>query len=111
MAAGAGAVLCILFVFNPAEGGPYPTCTFHRLTGLLCPGCGGLRAAHALLHGRVQEAFRLNAVLVGTLPLLLIYGGWFMSARWRGRPAPGLSLRLVGVWAVVVIVYAVARNL
>ena len=50
-ALGAGAVV---FFFNPSTHGFYPVCLFHALTGWNCPGCGGTRAAYALLHGNIR---------------------------------------------------------
>ena len=38
-------------------------CLFYELTGLYCPGCGSGRAAIALLHGHVLQAFSHNALL------------------------------------------------
>ena len=38
-------------------------CLFYELTGLYCPGCGSGRAAIALLHGHIPEAFSHNALL------------------------------------------------
>ena len=40
-----------------------PKCPFHQLTGMHCPGCGGTRAVHALLHGHPLKALRCNAIL------------------------------------------------
>ncbi len=62
----AGAV--ILYRFNPATVHFYPSCVFHALTGLQCPGCGTTRALHHLLHGDVAGAFRLNAMLFVAVP-------------------------------------------
>lgn len=53
----------VLYTFPPAASRFYPRCVFRTLTGLLCPGCGATRAMHHLLHGRVEEAFRLNPML------------------------------------------------
>src|SRR5512140_1540078 len=64
------AAALVLFSLDPATVGIYPVCYFHRLTGLQCPGCGGLRAAHQLLHGHVVAALRLNAFLVLCLPFV-----------------------------------------
>src|SRR2546421_11472933 len=47
----------VLFWFEPTQHAFYPICAFHRTTGLLCPGCGSLRALHQLLHGQVAAAF------------------------------------------------------
>lgn len=72
--AGAVALAWVLFRFNPAEGGFYPRCALHSTTGLLCPGCGGLRASHQLLHGEVREAFVLNPLAVVLLPMAVALG-------------------------------------
>jgi hypothetical protein len=66
----AGAVL--LFLGDPRHSAYFPPCPFHWLTGLYCPGCGSLRAAHCLLHGHLADAFRLNALFVLSLPLLVV---------------------------------------
>ena len=65
-------VLAVLYLFDPTQHGFYPRCHFHALTGLDCPGCGGLRATHALLHGEVAAAWRLNALYVAALPVVLL---------------------------------------
>ena len=41
-----------------------PKCPFHQMTGMHCPGCGGTRAVHALLHGHPLKALRYNAILL-----------------------------------------------
>ena len=46
-------------------------CSFHELTGLQCPGCGGQRSFYHLLHGNILQAFRYNALLIIILPFLL----------------------------------------
>lgn len=46
-------------------------CGFHAITGYQCPGCGGQRAAHYLLHGELIKALRYNALFVMGLPFLL----------------------------------------
>src|SRR2546425_12377672 len=58
----------LLFFFDPGSYRFYPRCLFNQVTGLLCPGCGSLRALHQLLHGHVAAAFHLNALLVLFLP-------------------------------------------
>jgi ABC-type amino acid transport system permease subunit len=42
------------------------------MTGLKCPGCGSQRAIHSLLHFDFVQAFRYNALLVLSLPLLAV---------------------------------------
>jgi len=105
--------LAWLFLFDPATSGFYPQCYFHKWTGLQCPGCGGLRATHQLLHGHVAEAFRLNPLFVGLLP----FGAW-LAARWaarlfsgRRRPAPFLTPRFAWILLGVAALFGVLRNI
>ncbi len=42
--------------FLGTDGGP-ELCVFRRCAGIECPGCGGARAAHHLLHGEVSAAW------------------------------------------------------
>lgn len=48
-----------------------PECPLHKWTGLLCFGCGGTRAALALLHGDWATSLRCNALLVPAAAWLL----------------------------------------
>jgi hypothetical protein len=89
-----------------------PTCPFHALTGLWCPGCGGLRMVHALLHGRLGEAAHDNVVLLAASPVLLgLLLAWSVTTLRGGR----FRLRLRPVVAValfaLVLAWFVVRNL
>src|SRR5688500_12139151 len=61
----------VLYTFAPTAYRFYPKCAFFALTGLQCPGCGITRALHHLLHGRFEEAFRLNPMLFVLIGLAL----------------------------------------
>lgn len=69
--AAAAAGIAVLYAFDPSESVFYPRCPFFWVTGLKCPGCGSLRAAHQLLHLHFGEAMRYNALMVLFIPLLL----------------------------------------
>jgi hypothetical protein len=104
--AGAGAVL---YFFNPSTHGFYPVCEFHAVTGLNCPGCGGTRAVHQLLHGHVLQALRDNALVVLSLVLLAARGVWFAA-----RVRPGMLFlppKALWVFLVIAIGFALLRNL
>lgn len=72
MAVVAAAGAYVLYTYPPATTRFYPQCVFHALTGLDCPGCGTTRALHHLLHGRIGDAFAMNALLFAIIPVGLL---------------------------------------
>ncbi|MBI3876043.1 MAG: DUF2752 domain-containing protein [Verrucomicrobia bacterium] len=102
-------MLAVLFVFDPAQNSFYPQCAFKRLTGWDCPGCGGLRSVHQLLHGNVRAAFALNPLLFMLTP---IGTGW-LAARLRGWRVPAPLAGRAGVIALIIVVllFTVLRNM
>ncbi|MGM9694187.1 MAG: DUF2752 domain-containing protein [Alloprevotella sp.] len=62
----------LLFLVDPAATPLAPKCPVKMLTGWDCPGCGFQRAAHALLHGKVLEAWAYNRFLIFSFPYLLV---------------------------------------
>jgi hypothetical protein len=109
LAAAAGLVL---FCFDPRQCHFYPVCFFHQATGLLCPGCGALRATHQLLHGHFAAAFRFNPMLVVSLPLLLWFGAKYALQQARSQPVT-IGVRPLWLWPALgaVLVVGVLRNL
>jgi hypothetical protein len=107
----AGAAL--LFVFDPARYAFYPRCVFKMLTGLDCPGCGGLRATHQLLHGHVREAFAFNSLFVASLPAIGFLIARAGVERLTGRKWRRLVSATTAIWVVaaIVIAFGVLRNL
>jgi len=110
--AGAGGA-AVLFTFDPSRNGFYPLCLFHRVTGWNCPGCGGLRATHQLLHGHLGEAFRLNALVVLAVPALLALAARWLWVRGRGRRIPPKPLATFWIWALLALMlgFGLTRNL
>jgi hypothetical protein len=111
----AGAVCAglLLYLFNPSENRFYPRCFFHMITGWDCPGCGGLRASHQLLHGHWREAFVLNPLFVVALPILVLFVTRYLLVRVTGKKIPQPFNSTIWVWvaAVIVIGFGVLRNL
>jgi len=103
----------MLFLFNPSENGFYPRCYLKSFTGLDCPGCGGLRAMHQLLHGHFGAAFRLNPLLFLMMPLAAFFALRQLIYLSTGRlmAQPFKSPRWFGVFALIVVVFGVLRNL
>lgn len=111
LAAVAGAFAYVGAV-DPNEPGHYPVCPLLRVTGLYCPGCGGLRSAHAFAHGDVLTALHANALAVaGYLLFAVVWTVWVVRAA-RGRPLR-IDLGPVALWSLgaSVLVFTVVRNL
>jgi len=103
-----------LFFFNPASPSNqfFPKCPFRLLTGLQCPGCGSTRAFYQLLHLHPIAAFKLNPLMILTLPFI-VYGflGHTKSAI-TGSPHRRVfipSLYLWG-WLAVMVFFWIFRN-
>ena len=103
----------VLLLFDPAQYAFYPSCLWHSLTGLACPGCGSLRALHQLLHGHPAAAFQLNPLLMSALPLVL----WLLVRQIFGRGTQKSAVAMLSrppwPWILlgVVALFGVLRNL
>ncbi|OBI84256.1 DUF2752 domain-containing protein [Mycobacterium sp. E740] len=84
----------------------FPACPFHALTGLYCPGCGGLRMTHDLLHRDLAAAVVDNAYLLVGLPLLLLW----LLVRWR-QDKPLMNTAAIVTIVVSAMTWTVVRNL
>ncbi|MEV2265986.1 DUF2752 domain-containing protein [Nonomuraea africana] len=113
VALAAGAAVAYVGVVDPNEAGHYPVCPLFALTGLLCPGCGALRATHALAHLDVVAALGLNPLLVLATPVVAyVWARWLIGA-WSGsawRPSPPRPVYLWSLLALILL-FGVARNL
>ena len=97
-----------------AAGSRYPTCVFHQMTGLWCPGCGLTRGTYQLLHGHVLTALSNN--IFTPLVLVAIVAAWlaWLRVSWGAapRPLPKRAVRwLAVILPTVVLAYGVLRNL
>lgn len=96
---------------DPSVAGHYPGCPFLAVTGWYCPGCGALRAVHALGHGDLLTALARNPFTVVVAGYLAI--SW---ALWLQRTATGRARRwvarpwvLYGVFGIILLFW-VLRN-
>jgi len=105
------AALPVLFFVDPAQAAAFAPCPFRWATGWLCPGCGSLRAMHALLHGDFLRAVAFNPLMIVLLPLLaLLLGRHFVSLLRDSAERP-LPARVVWALLALTLLYTVARNL
>ncbi len=96
---------------DPNAAGHYPACPFLAITGWYCPGCGALRAVHALGHGDVMTALERNPFTVVALGYVVVAWVLWLERTARGRPrrwlAPAWVLySLLGM----ILAFAVLRN-
>ena len=114
--AGAAAVTLLavaLQLRDPHDPGSWGFCPVKALTGLDCPGCGGLRAVNDLGNLDLVAAASSNLLLVLALPLLAaLWVVWALRA-WHGGQGPLLrhQLLLGQVVMVLTVLFAVVRNL
>lgn len=101
-----------LFIFDPGKSGFFPLCPFRFLTGLTCPGCGGTRALHQLLHGNFETAFTLNPLLLIAIPFLLFFLIRYSVIAMRGGvPRPiALPIRFTYALLVIILSFWIFRN-
>ncbi|MDR1431858.1 MAG: DUF2752 domain-containing protein [Propionibacteriaceae bacterium] len=108
--AGVAVMLLVGFV-DPNQRGFYPTCPSLLLTGTYCPGCGSLRALHALAHLDFAGALGMNPALLLAIPYLLwVWTFWLLRTlgkAQRKRLAPAWTL-----WALLgaILTYWALRN-
>jgi len=125
--AGGLTLAAALLLRDPNRSGSWPPCPFLALTGVPCPGCGGLRAVHDLLTGDVVGALSSNAWAVLTTVLCVgTYAAWLASRVGASHPAQSWSGRagtsvtawlsahatvLAAVWAAGLVAFGVLRLL
>lgn len=106
-------LVALYYRFDP-EGGRFPACPFHSLTGWYCTGCGSQRAAHDLLHGNLWESLGHNLLF---LPAVIVLG-WHMGTQFpsdrlqKKIPKSPLDRRLTPKWLLYAIgFFTLMRNL
>ncbi|WP_149822690.1 DUF2752 domain-containing protein [Streptomyces tailanensis] len=107
-----GAAFAYVAAVDPNEPGHYPVCPLWRFTGLYCPGCGGLRSAHAFAHGDIATALTSNVLAVaGFLGFAVLWTVWVVREV-RGRPMH-VALGPLQLWTLgtLALVFTVVRNL
>ncbi|MGL4173379.1 MAG: DUF2752 domain-containing protein [Actinomycetota bacterium] len=78
----------VVAVIDPNIPGRYPICPFLAVTGWYCPGCGSLRAVHALTEGEVVAALSSNPVTVIGVAFAMVWWLRWMSAAFADKPLP-----------------------
>lgn len=115
--AGVLAATVYIRTVDPNQPGHYPACPTLALLGIDCPGCGGLRATHALANGDIAAALDHNLLLVLAVPVVAVLAVRWILRSWSGRPAPPPSARslrwqrlLMPIIVGGLLIYTVLRN-
>jgi hypothetical protein len=98
---------------DPNADGVFPQCPTRTLFGVDCPGCGGLRAVHALTRADLAGAADHNVLLLVVLPVVaLLWLRWLLRTLGVGVPRlPTVPRRAWVGLATVVLAFTIVRNL
>lgn len=113
LVAGVGLVSIIVLHFrDPHVDGSYGLCPFHVLTGLWCPGCGGLRAVNDLTRLDLSAAVSSNVLVVALVAVLVVAYLRWLPRRWRGESVRMIVLgpRMTSAVLATIVLFAVVRN-
>lgn len=90
-------------------------CGLYRTTGLYCPGCGGQRAFHYLLHGYIIKSLRYNVLLVVGIPFFfylyyILVQVYLLKGTYNAKGVL-FSKKFAIVFLLILLVYFVLRNI
>ncbi|MGH1562719.1 DUF2752 domain-containing protein [Mumia sp. DW29H23] len=110
--AGGLALASLLHFRDPNVSGSYGFCPFKLVTGWDCPGCGGLRAVHALTDLDVAVALSSNVLAVLLVATLAVaYLAWIPRRLADPRASMiAISSRTGVVLIAIGFVFTVVRN-
>src|SRR5690348_17367233 len=84
-AAGLATATLALHLRDPHVTHSWGVCPLYALTGIYCPGCGGLRGVNDLTNGHVGQAASSNLLLVLALPFAAVFFARWTYGAWTGR--------------------------
>jgi hypothetical protein len=103
-------ITAFYYFINPVDNAFLPSCTFKKITGFYCPGCGGQRALHQLLHGHFNDAFHSNLLIYILIPIV-----WYkVSLHLNNFPSRDLLvLDKKGIWIFLSLLlsFTILRNI
>lgn len=97
----AASAVTYIAIKDPNEAGHYPSCPFLVISGFYCPGCGSLRAIHALAHLDIGTALSLNVFTVLVMiPIAVFHYGRWAAERYLGRSVRKRMVPPVFIWTL-----------
>lgn len=106
-------VVVLFYVLDPTQYIIFPSCPFHNLTGIYCPGCGSQRALHSLLHFDIAAVISYNFLFLPAALFILYHYVHPVLNRFFGLKLPNLFYKNQTPWVIfaLVILFWIARNL
>jgi hypothetical protein len=100
------------YLFNQLTGIGIP-CPLHKITGLLCPGCGISRMCIALIQFDIKSAFYYNAAILCLIPIfaLLIISYYYNYIKYDVRQFKRWQNALLLVCIITVAAFGILRNI
>ncbi len=105
--------ILVLYIWNPEILHYYPPCLFQSVTGLLCPGCGGMRGTHNLLHLHFAEAYHYNPFVFVSTPLIVYAVVYYAALLLFNKQLPKVPVNglTIGIVSAAVLIFWILRNL
>ncbi|MFB0947399.1 MAG: hypothetical protein ACI9V1_003423 [Spirosomataceae bacterium] len=100
-------MLLVFYFFDPTNFSVFPSCYFKKFTGFDCPGCGGQRALHDLLHLRFADAIDHNLLMMAGSPVIgfVILNAFFFEKK------KYFTSRFLWMTCAVAVTFWIVRNL
>jgi Protein of unknown function (DUF2752) len=112
MAAACAGVATYIYTVDPNVSKAYPQCPLKAITGLDCPGCGGLRATHSLLHGDIAGAFDHNVIAAIFVPVMAyLIVRWVLQQFDISVPAIRLPKWAAVAVPILILAFTIVRNI
>lgn len=106
-------VLRYFYNHNPSDNEtPFAICMTKSIANINCPGCGGQRAFHQLLHGNFIEAGKLNIFIYLFAPLLAyIFFSFTLKPFNINLPDINLTTKGLIITFIILTIFTVFRNI
>lgn len=105
-------VLRYFYNHNPSNNEtPFAICITKQIANIDCPGCGGQRAFHELLHGNFIEAGKLNIFIYFFAPLLAyIFFSFALKPFNINLPDINLTTKGLILSLIILVIFTIFRN-
>lgn len=103
-------ITAFYFFWDPSAHTALPLCPFKKTTNFYCPGCGGQRSFHQILHGNFIDAFHSNLLIYIFLPLFFCK---IIDELFSTTISKNFMLKHKGIWIFLgfLICFTILRNL